>query len=92
MSTAAQPTQPKTQLLPPWKVVLHNDNVNDGVIVAKRVHEFTPLTEIESLTKTQEAHVEGEAVLFVTNRERAELAEEQFKSCSPPITVTIEPE
>ncbi len=83
-------TQEKTKTLPPFKVILHNDDVNEAEVVVKRILEFTPLEEMEAVDKTIEAHDEGVAVLMVCHKERAELIEEQFSGCHPPITVTVE--
>lgn len=85
-----QETQQTTRRLPPYKVILHNDEVNaiDHVILS--ILRLTPLDENEAIEKTVEAHNEGQAVLLITNRERAELYCEQFHSVG--ITVTCEPD
>jgi ATP-dependent Clp protease adaptor protein ClpS len=89
--TTVQPDQ-QEQLrhLPPFKVVLHNDDVNtfDHVIFA--ILRLTPLEAPEAVAKTIEAHETGQAVLLITNQERAELYVEQFASLS--LTVTCEPD
>src|SRR3954462_3614245 len=85
-------TSPKTkppQPLPPWKVLLHNDDKNDFLFVIRTVMELTPLGEQESKTRTIEAHETGVALLLVTHKERAELYKEQFQSKG--LVVTIEP-
>ena len=83
-------TQERVETLPPYKIVLHNDDVNtfDHVIVT--ILKLTPLKEPEAVTKTIEAHETGQAVLLVTNQERAELYVEQFASYS--LVVTGEPD
>ena len=81
----SKPPQP----LPPWKVLLHNDDKNEVFFVVKTVMELTPLNEDESKQRTLEAHETGLALLLVTHKERAELYQEQFKSKG--LTVTIEP-
>ncbi len=83
-------TQNKVKTLPPFKVILHNDDVNQAVDVVKRILEFTPLEEGEALNRTIEAHDTGQAVLMVCHRERAELVQEQFGACHPIIIVTVE--
>jgi ATP-dependent Clp protease adaptor protein ClpS len=83
---------PKTnppQPLPPWKVLLHNDDKNDMHHVIRTVMELTPLKEQEANLRTLEAHDTGVALLLVTHKERAELYQEQFQSKG--LTVTIEP-
>jgi ATP-dependent Clp protease adaptor protein ClpS len=80
----------RVEQLPPYKVVLHNDDVNsfDHVIVV--ILKLTPLKPPEAVEKTVEAHETGQSVLLVTNKERAELYVEQFATFS--LTVTCEPD
>ncbi len=82
--TQSKPPQP----LPPWKVLLHNDDKNDFHFVINTVVELTPLKEQDAQERTIEAHETGVALLLVTHKERAELYQEQFKSKG--LTVTIE--
>ena len=85
-------SKPKPKLpgmLPPWKVLLHNDNKNDILYVVRTVMELTPLNEQESKLRTLEAHETGVSLLLVTHKERAELYKDQFESKR--LTVTIEP-
>ncbi len=84
-------TTPKKKppgLLPPWKVLLHNDDKNAFDFVIKTVIELTPLKPEQAVQCTLEAHKTGVALLLVTHKERAELYVDQFKSKS--LTVTIE--
>lgn len=81
-------TEPKVEKLPPWKVLLHNDDVNQAEYVAKKVQELTALNEQDAIARVMEAHENEIALLLTTHRERAELYIEQFESCR--ITVTIE--
>ncbi len=79
----------KPGLLPPWKVVLHNDQLNgmqDVVIIIKRL---TPLTNQAAVRRMIEAHTRGRAMLLTTHRERAELYKYQFARRG--LTVTIAP-
>jgi ATP-dependent Clp protease adaptor protein ClpS len=80
----------RVRQLPPFKVILHNDDVNtvDHVIVT--IVKITPLKLQEAVEKTLEAHESGSAVLLVTHRERAELYVEQFASRK--LTCTCEPD
>lgn len=86
--TKPAPPQHKPKKLPPYKVLLHNDDVNDVVFVIRSILRLTRLTPEEALDKTLEAHETGVALLLVTHRERAELYCEQFTSLK--LTVTIE--
>jgi ATP-dependent Clp protease adaptor protein ClpS len=83
------PTKQPPGLLPPWKVLLHNDNKNALDFVIGTIVELTPLNEIEAKVRTTEADKTGVALLLVTHKERAELYQEQFQSKG--LTVTIEP-
>jgi ATP-dependent Clp protease adaptor protein ClpS len=85
--SAPQKVPPKP--LPPWKVLLHNDDVNDHQHVIKTIIELTHLNEIDAKKRTEEADKTGVALLLVTHKERAELYKDQFSSKS--LTVTIEP-
>jgi len=76
-------------MLPPWKVLLHNDDVNSGEFVVLTIMELTPLKEQDAILRMLEADQTGVALLLVTHKERAELYKDQFESKG--LTVTIEP-
>lgn len=80
----------RAQQLPPYQVILHNDDVNTFEHVILSILRLTPLDEEEAVLRTLEAHETGSSVLLVTHRERAELYVEQFASIS--LTVTCEPD
>src|SRR5437879_2988146 len=84
-----KPQTKPPQPLPPWRVLLHNDDKNDVLYVIKTVIELTPLGEQAAKQRTLEAHETGVALLLVTHKERAELYKEQFASKG--LIVTIEP-
>lgn len=88
-STRKAPQKKPPQPMPPWKVLLHNDDKNEMLFVVKTVAELTPLNEQEAEIRTVEAHKTGVALLLVTHKERAELYQEQFASKG--LIVTIEP-
>jgi ATP-dependent Clp protease adaptor protein ClpS len=83
-SPAKKPPQP----LPPWKVLLHNDDVNAVDFVVETIVALTPLNLDAAVQRTLEAHKLGVALLLTTHKERAELYRDQFKSKG--LTVTIE--
>lgn len=83
------PSKRKPKKLPPFKVLLHNDDVNSFEHVIKTILELTTLELRAAVERTIEAHETGLALLLTTHRERAELYQEQFASKS--LTVTIEP-
>ena len=96
-STATKPkrarkTSPKKkppQPLPPWKVLLHNDDKNSVDYVVTTVVQLTTLNEQDAEKRVQEADKTGLSLLLTTHKERAELYQEQFTSKG--LTVTIEP-
>lgn len=79
-----------TRQLPPYRVLLHNDDVNTFEHVIRSILRLTPLKEPEAIARTIEAHETGSSLLLVTHRERAELYVEQFASLG--LTVSCEPE
>ena len=83
-----KPSNLKPRQLPPYKVLLHNDDVNTVEYVVRSIHRLTPLSLEDAIDKTIEAHEGRVALLLVTHKERAELYQEQFVSLS--MTVTIE--
>lgn len=76
--------------LPRYRVLLHNDDVNEFDYVIRTVYRLTPLSLDEATHRTWEAHTRGVSLLLVTHKERAELYVDQFASAG--ITVTAEPE
>ena len=85
----AAPKKKPPQPLPPWKVLLHNDDKNELGFVVTTIVELTTLNKDEAKLRTVEAHKTGLALLLTTHKERAELYQEQFQSKG--LTVTIEP-
>lgn len=83
-SSKKKPTKP----LPPWKVLLHNDDHNEMGYVVQTIVDLTPLNPERAIVCMAEAHKSGLALLLTTHRERAELYQEQFTSKG--LTVTIE--
>ena len=86
----AEPKRTPPQMLPPWKVLLHNDDKNDMKFVVDTIVELTPLNKQDAENRMKEADDTGVALLLVTHKERAELYKDQFESKG--LTVTIEPE
>lgn len=83
------PKQRPPQMLPPWKVLLHNDDKNEVGFVVVTIVELTTLNEQDAKLRTVEAHEKGVSLLLTTHRERAELYKDQFESKG--LTVSIEP-
>jgi ATP-dependent Clp protease adaptor protein ClpS len=85
---ATRPDQ-RVDRLPPYRVLLHNDDHNEMFSVVRTIVELTPLRRPQATQATFEAHLSGVALLLVTHKERAELYQEQF--ASKRLIVTIEP-
>lgn len=88
--TRPRTVPPRVDHLPQWKVLLHNDDVNEIGYVVETIIELIAVNPIQALLQTLEAHKSGLALLITTHRERAELLCEQFGSKR--LTVTIEPD
>ena len=84
-----RPSPPKVDRLPPWRVLLHNDDVNDMDYVVETIMQLVAMRQPEAIMLMIEAHRKGLTLLTVTHREHAELLAEQF--ASKRIAVTIEP-
>jgi len=82
------PKRKPPQHLPPWKVLLHNDDKNEYRYVVQTIVELTPLDEQAATIRMKEADETGVALLLTTHKERAELYKDQFESKG--LTVTIE--
>ena len=93
--TVPAPTRPSTkpaapkEALPPWNVLLHNDEVNEMGFVIESLCRFARLSVPAATRCTMEAHKKGLSLVLATHREHAELVAEQLTSLR--LTVTIEP-
>jgi ATP-dependent Clp protease adaptor protein ClpS len=83
------PVRNDPRQLPPWKVLLHNDDVNDMEYVRDTITLLTSLNKQDADLRMEEAHKTGVSLLLVTHQERAELYLDQFTSRK--LTVSIEP-
>jgi ATP-dependent Clp protease adaptor protein ClpS len=80
---------PRVDRLPPYRVLLHNDEVSEPMYVVETLCDLTPLMPQRAAAVMLEAHRTGVALVLVTHLERAELYVDQFRSKK--IVVTIEP-
>ena len=83
------PAKKPPQALPPWKVLLHNDDKNSRDYVVVTILQLTSLKEQDAEQRMMEADKTGVALLLTTHKERAELYKDQFDSKG--LTVSIEP-
>ena len=81
--------QAKLTELPPFRVVLHDDERVDMTHVVRSIVELTPLSAPLARDVMLSAHEHGSAQVLVTHQERAELYQEQFVGKG--LMVTIEP-
>lgn len=82
------PTPPTPRMLDQYKVLLHNDDVNEMLFVVRAVCEIAKHPTPTALRITLEAHKSGLALVTITHQELAELYREQFQSKG--LTATIE--
>lgn len=84
-------TRLRARLLPPYKVILFNDDYNEmDYVVAVLLHLINHLTQSEALEIMLTAHLTGSAVVVVCPKERAEYYQERLLGYG--LTATIEPE
>lgn len=84
-------TRLRAKLLPPYKVVLFNDDYNDmDYVVAILIRLINQLTPPEAIQIMLTAHLTGSAVVAVCPKERAEYYQESLLGYG--LTATIEPE
>ncbi|MCZ6836988.1 MAG: ATP-dependent Clp protease adaptor ClpS [Planctomycetota bacterium] len=73
--------------LPPWDVLLHNDDLNDMGYVIETILMLTTLKPECAIERMFEAHRTGVAMLLNTHKEHAELLQEQFMSKGLKVTI-----
>lgn len=79
-------TPPKT--MKPWKVIVHNDDINTYEHVIISFMQILKLEPQVAFQKTVEVDKEGLSIVAITHKEHAELLQEQLQSRT--LTVTIE--
>ncbi len=78
------------ELLPPWKVLLHNDEVHDMLYVVESLLKSVPITVDEALRIMLEAHETGVGLVIVCPLETAEYYQDRILTFG--LRCTIEPE
>lgn len=77
------------QILPPWRVMLHNDDVNDMLHVVVALMRTVPsLSRIRAEEIMLEAHLHGVAQVIICPKELAEFYRERLEQHG--LTSTIE--
>ncbi|MBI2322124.1 MAG: ATP-dependent Clp protease adaptor ClpS [Chloroflexi bacterium] len=80
----------RTKLLPPYHVILHNDDVNEMTHVVRSLLRCVPGLGPQQATAIMlEAHNHGQAVVTTCPLELAELYRDRLESCG--LTATVEP-
>jgi ATP-dependent Clp protease adaptor protein ClpS len=81
----------RTKLLPPYKVLIHDDDYNEMVyVVFALLHAVNTLSVQEAERIMLTAHLTGKAVVVVCPKEVAEYYQERLLSYN--LTATIEPD
>ena len=81
----------RTRLLPPYRVVLFNDDYNEmNYVIFAILHSINSLTEQEAVQIMLTAHLMGSAIVIVCPKETAEYYQERLLSYG--LTATIEPD
>lgn len=84
-------TRQRAKILPPYKVVLFNDDYNDmDYVVAVLLHTISNLSQQDAERIMLTAHLTGSAVVVVCPKETAEYYQERLLSYG--LTATIEPD
>ena len=82
-------TERLKKLVPPYAVILHNDDVNSMEDVVSSIVKCVPSVDSKRAEAIMlEAHNTGRAVVIVCPLEQAELYRDRLQSCK--LTVTIE--
>jgi ATP-dependent Clp protease adaptor protein ClpS len=84
------PVRSVQELLPPWKVLLHNDEVHDMLYVVESLLKAVPLTVEEAVRIMLEAHETGTGLVIVCPQETAEYYQDRILTFG--LHCTIEPE
>jgi len=85
-----QKQETRRQILPPWRVMLHNDDVNDMAHVVRALMRSVPSLSVRRATEIMlEAHLHSVAQVIICPREHAEMYRERLESQG--LTSTIEP-
>ncbi len=82
-------TEALKRLIPPYRVILHNDDRNSMDYVVRSLMKTIPGMDREKAHRIMmEAHNKGKATVVVCSREEAEMYCERLTSCQ--LTASIE--
>jgi len=83
-------SNPVTRLTPMYRVMLHNDDVNDQLHVVKALVDVFSMPVPQAVRTMVEAHTSGVALCEVLPLEQAEFRRDRLQAWS--LTATVEPE
>ncbi len=89
MQTLTRPVAPKLDRLPPYSVVLHNDDRNDMAFVVQTISHLARLPVADAFERMLEAHHDGQAIVLKSHREHAEFVCDAFHSKG--LVASVEP-
>jgi ATP-dependent Clp protease adaptor protein ClpS len=85
-----QKQRERTRLLPPWNVLLWNDDHNEMLYVVRSIQKAVPaVSRAQAVAIMLEAHNSGKALVTTCPLEHAELYRDRLLSFG--LTATIEP-
>lgn len=93
MSTPGTTVKPdvirRGKLLPPYAVILHNDDVNEmGYVISALLRSVPDLSAKQAVEIMMEAHLHGQATVIICPLELAELYRDRLEGFG--LTATIE--
>jgi len=89
VETRAEPTT-ETRTAPRWRVLLHDDDVNDMDFVVRALQEVFAFPRADARAVMSEAHCTGVALCKIEGRPAAEKHRDGLRSFG--LTSTIEPD
>jgi len=84
-----KPGPPKADQLPPYNIILHDDDIHDMGEVVESIVMVTPVPARTAAKVMLAAHFHGRAIVMTTHKERAELYRDRLRSRT--LIATIEP-
>ncbi len=82
-----RPDPPRSQPLPPYRVILRHAVGQELMGVVRAVMDLTRLCREEATHKMWESYHRGQCQLLITHKERAELYIDQFAGRGIPVTI-----
>lgn len=77
---APSDTDPIADQLPPFRVLLHNDDHNDMLYMVESLVEATHLAYKVAARVMLEAHMRGASLVMTTHKERAEFYRDRIRA------------